>query len=134
MIEQKDTKDQALSRISERLSVIEKELANLQESYRVEKSAREADRNLLVESKDIKQQLQKLEHEAIIAEKQTDYNKVAEIKYAKMPALQKRLEEIDLKIAEKQKTASRINDSVQPEDIAMIISRWTGIPVAKLIQ
>lgn len=134
MIEQKDAKDQTLSRISERLSVIEKELANLQESYRVEKSAREADRNLLIESKDIKQQLQKLEHEAIIAEKQTDYNKVAEIKYAKIPALQKRLEEIDLKIAEKQKTASRINDSVQPEDIAMIISKWTGIPAAKLIQ
>lgn len=95
MIEQRDAKDQTLSRISERLSVIEKDLANLNESYRSEKSAREADRNLLIESKDIKQQLQRLEHEAVIAEKQTDYNKAAEIRYSQIPALQKRLDEID---------------------------------------
>jgi ATP-dependent Clp protease ATP-binding subunit ClpB len=54
----------------------------------------------LVETKKIKEQLQKLEHEAIIAEKQTDYNKVAEIKYSTIPNLQKQLTDIEQKLAE----------------------------------
>jgi ATP-dependent Clp protease ATP-binding subunit ClpB len=134
LIEKKDSTGPASARLDTRLSAIEKELANLNESYRSEKSAREADRNLLIESKDIKQQLQRLEHEAVIAEKQTDYNKAAEIKYGTIPSLQKRLQEIEAKILDLQKASSRINDSVQPEDIAMIIAKWTGIPAAKLIQ
>lgn len=80
----------------------------------------------MVETKTIKEQLQKLDHEAIIAEKQTDYNKVAEIKYSTIPSLQKRLSEIEKQLEEvKQQGKSGINDIVQPEDIAAIISKRT---------
>lgn len=135
LIEQKEANDLQSKRLSERISAIDKQLADLNESYRTEKTAREGDRNLLVETKKIKEQLQKLEHEAIIAEKQTDYNKVAEIKYSTIPNLQKQLTDIEQKLAEvKQQWKSGINDIVQPEDIAIIISKRTWIPVSKLIQ
>lgn len=135
LIEQKEANDIQSKRLQERISAIDKQLADLNESYRTEKTAREGDRNLLVETKKIKEQLQKLEHEAIIAEKQTDYNKVAEIKYSTIPGLQKRLTEIEQKLEEvKQQGKSGINDIVQPEDIATIISKRTWIPVSKLIQ
>ncbi|HCB51851.1 TPA: hypothetical protein DEP21_04800 [Patescibacteria group bacterium] len=87
-----------MNRISERLSVIEKQLADLNEKQRTEKTSWEEDRKLLNETKDIKEQIQRLEHEAVIAEKQTDYNKVAEIKYGKIPTLQKRLTDIEGKL------------------------------------
>ena len=126
LIEQKEANDTQSKRLQERISAIDKQLADLNESYRTEKAAREGDRNLLVETKKIKEQLQKLEHEAIIAEKQTDYNKVAEIKYSIIPGLQKRLTEIEQKLESvKQQGKSGINDIVQPEDIATIISKRT---------
>lgn len=127
LIEQKDGLNNAQKKHQqERLDAIDKQLADLNESYRTEKSAREGDRKLLIETKEIKEQLQKLEHEAIIAEKQTDYNKVAEIKYSKIPKLQKRLTDIEQKLNEvKQQGKSGINDIVQPEDIATIISKRT---------
>jgi len=136
IIEQKERSGDAESkRLQERISSIDKQLADLNESHRTEKTSREWDRNLLIETKKIKEQLQKLEHEAIIAEKQTDYNKVAEIKYSTIPGLQKRLSEIEKKLDEvKQQGKSGINDMVQPEDIATIISKRTWIPVSKLIQ
>ena len=136
IIEQKQwLSDAQAKRQQERLATIDKQLADLNESYRTEKTAREWDRNLLVETKKIKEQLQKLEHEAIIAEKQTDYNKVAEIKYSTIPNLQKQLTDIEQKLAEvKQQWKSGINDIVQPEDIAIIISKRTWIPVSKLIE
>ena len=126
---QKDDKHQ------NRLESIEKELADLREKYTVLIADREQDRNLLVESKEIKDQLAKLEHDAAIAEKQTDYNKVAEIRYKQVPDLQKKLEEIDRKIEEaKSSTDSVIKDMVEAEDIAKIIAKWTGIPVSKLVE
>lgn len=127
LIEEKsDLSDAQKKRQQERLATIDKQLADFNETYRTEKTAREGDRKLLVETKKIKEQLQKLEHEAIIAEKQTDYNKVAEIKYSKIPELQKRLADIEQKLDEvKQQGKSGINDIVQPEDIATIISKRT---------
>lgn len=68
----------------------------------------------------------KLEHEASIAEKQTDYNKVAEIMYGTLPQKRKQLEEIENKIEASKKTGNIVmKDIVEEEDIAAIISRWT---------
>lgn len=85
----------------------------------------------MVKIKDIKEQLQNLKHEAEIAEKNTDYNKVAEIKYSQIPALEKELERLENHNQEGQTT---IKDIVEPEDIASVVAKWTGIPASKLIQ
>ena len=76
-----------------------------------------------------------MEHEATIAEKQTDYDKVAQIRYSQIPALQKRLEEIDcVQTPNSTSPMFCISQLVTPADIANIIAKRTGIPASKLIQ
>jgi len=114
------------SKNDNRVKQIEKELAEKNEELNKLKSEWEDERKLIIEVKNIKEQIQKLEHEASIAEKQTDYNKVAEIRYGKIPQLQKQLTDFE-KRNETLKTQGKIliKDIVEPEDIAMIISKWT---------
>lgn len=131
--EQKENK--ATGKSSKRFKEIEKDLSELQEEFNVMKNEWEQERQLVIKSKELKEEIKKLEHEAEIAEQQTDYNKVAEIKYGKIPEKQKELKDIEKKI-EKAKTEGKlvIKDVVEPEDIAQVISKWTKIPVSKLVQ
>jgi len=119
----------------ERLANLDKEIAELRESYNSAKSTWDDDRSLIIQAKAIKEEIKKLEHDAQIAEKQTDYNKVAEIKYGKIPEKNKELENIESKIALSKETGNTaLKDSVESEDIATVVSKRTGIPVSKLIQ
>lgn len=118
-----------------RLGQIDKELSELKEEYNKFKTEWEDERQMVFKVKDYKEQIQKLEHEASIAEKQTDYNKVAEIRYWKIPALQNDLKQLEEKIEQwKQTWNVMIKDVVEPEDIAVIISKWTNIPISKLVE
>jgi len=118
-----------------RIQEIEKELSEIKEKYNIRKSERESDRKLLLETKEINEQIKQLQHDSEIAEKQTDYNKAAEIKYSQIPALENKLKEIEEKIQKsKQEWKIILKDIVEEDDIASIISKWTGIPVSKLIQ
>ena len=118
-----------------RVSAIERELADLRHDLATVKTAWEQDRSLLVETKSLKESLQTLAHEADIAEKQTDYNRVAELRYSKIPEVQKKLEAIEQKLeAAKASGSVVIKDTVDEEDIASIVAKRTGIPVSKLIQ
>jgi ATP-dependent Clp protease ATP-binding subunit ClpB len=135
-IEMQSTSDEKQKeKLKKRIEEIEKELADLREKFNTLKAEWESERELVIQAKKIKEQIKKLEHEAEIAEKQADYNKVAEIRYGKIPQLQKQLKEIEEKIEKaKQEGVLVIKDVVEPEDIANVISRWTGIPVTKLVQ
>ena len=135
-LELKSTSDEKQKeKLQKRIDEIEKELAELREKFNTLKAEWEAERELVIKAKKIKEEIKKLEHEAEIAEKQTDYNKVAEIRYGKIPQLQKELKEIEEKIEKaKQEWRLVIKDVVEPEDIAHVISRWTGIPVTKLVE
>lgn len=118
-----------------RIDEITKNLADIHESYSTAKSVRESDRELLIKVKSINEQLQQLEHEAQLAEKQTDYNKVAEIRHWRIPTIQKELEKIESKIeTAKSEWNIILKDSVDSEDIAMVIAKRTWIPVSKLVQ
>jgi len=86
-----------------RIQEIEKELSNIKEKYNIKKSERESDRKLLVETKEINKEIKDLHHEAEISEKQTDYNKAAEIKYSQIPKLESKLEQIETKIEQSKK-------------------------------
>jgi len=81
-----------------RLQEIEKELSEIKEKYNIRKSERESDRKLLLETKEINEKIKQLQHNSEIAEKQTDYNRAAEIKYSKIPELETKLKEIEEKI------------------------------------
>ena len=114
---------------ADRIQQIEKELAELKERYRSKKAGREAQKAQWEKIKNLKQQIKSLEHEAQIAEKQTDYNKVAQIRYGDIPQLQKELSELEHLESE----SHFHKDTVDAEDIAAIIAKRTGIPVSKLV-
>lgn len=127
--------DKKNEKIENKIKEIEKYLADLNEEYKVSKTQREWDKQLIMKTKDIKEQIKRLDHEAEIAEKQTDYNKVAEIKYSQIPSLQKELDNIEDIIEDAKKQWKLVfKDIVDEEDIAIIISKWTSIPVSRLIQ
>lgn len=114
---------------ADRIQQIEKELAELREQYQSKKADWEAQKAQWEQIKTLKQQIKTLEHEAEIAEKQTDYNKVAQIRYGDLPKAQKELAEL-----EKLESENALHkDTVDTEDIATIIAKWTGIPVSKLV-
>lgn len=118
-----------------RIKQIDKELAESKEEFASLKNEWEEEREFIIKSKTLKEQLQQLTHEAELAEKQTDYNKVAEIRYWKIPEVQKELDEIEKKVEQaKVEWKIVIKDLVEPEDIAQIISKWTWIPVSKLVE
>jgi len=128
-------KDGNKQKNKERIKEIEKELSNIKEKYLVAKNAWEEERSSFVKIKELKKNLSQLEHEAEIAEKQTDYNKVAEIKYGEIPKIQKEIKDIEKEIESTKQTGHiHLKDIVEPEDIAVIIAKWTGIPVSKLVE
>ncbi len=134
-IEKEALKFEEWEKAKDRIKAIEKELAELKEEFNKLRAEWEKDRQLILEAKKLKEEIQKLEHEAELAEKQTDYNKVAEIRYWKIPQLKKKLEEIEKKIEEaKREWRLVIKDVVEAEDVAAIISKWTWIPVSKLVE
>ena len=116
-----------------RITEIDKELSDLQEQYRAGKSRREQETHGIVQAKELKEQIKQLEHEATIAEKQTDYNKVAEIKYSKIPELHKQLAEQE-KLANQANSDGTFNDIVTANDIATVVAKRTGIPASKLVE
>lgn len=118
-----------------RLNNIEKDLAQLQEEYNTVKTSRESTKNLVDRMKSIKDEINSLNIQADQALQRSDYNTSAEITYGKIPALQKELEEVENTVEKaKEDGTLSVDDQVDPEDIAHIISRWTGIPASKLVQ
>lgn len=118
-----------------RIKEIEKVLANEKEQYNAAYSAWEQWRAKVANLKQLKEQLQQLIHEAETAEKQTDYNKVAEIRFGNIPELEGKIEQMTKELdTAREAWEAIIKDYVDEEDIAGIISRWTGIPVSKLVE
>ncbi len=118
----------------ERIKEIDMQLQDLHDQFTKGKQAWEHDKTLLVKAKQIKEDIMKLTHEADIAEKATDYGKVAEIRHGTIPSLEKELIALEKTLEEAQQAWTvTVKDRVEAEDIAAIISRWTWIPIQKLI-
>jgi ATP-dependent Clp protease ATP-binding subunit ClpB len=118
-----------------RISQIEKEIAELSESFQIAKSSWESAKSHVDRIKSIKDEINLLRIQAEQALQKSDYSLSAEITYGKIPTLEKELEMIDNQIEKaKQDGTLVIDDQVEPEDIARIISRRTGVPASKLIQ
>ncbi|MCQ2545087.1 MAG: ATP-dependent chaperone ClpB [Clostridia bacterium] len=116
-----------------RLDALEAELAELKDSSNAMRAQWESEKNAIAELKEAKQQLDELRHEIEEAERNYDLEKLAELKYGKLPELEKKLEEEKAK-AEAAQEARLLKEEVGEEEIAEVISGWTGIPVAKLVE
>ena len=116
-----------------RLKALEEELAELKDEDNALRAQWENEKNAIAEVKEVKQQLDDVRHEIEEAERRYDLEKLAELKYGKLPELEKKLEEEKAK-AEKAEEARLLKEEVGEEEIAEVISGWTGIPVAKLVE
>jgi len=115
-----------------RLEEIEKELANLEEEKRRLEAQYEEEKRILKEMASIKEEIEKLKNEAEIAKREGNYQKAAEIEYGKIVELTKKLEELEKEWEKRENTL--IKNAVDEESIAKVVSKWTGIPVAKMLQ
>ncbi|MDX2096476.1 MAG: ATP-dependent chaperone ClpB [Leptolyngbyaceae cyanobacterium bins.59] len=119
----------------ERLNKIERELADLKEDQSRLNAQWQAEKDVLDRRKTIKEEIDHVNIEIQQAERDYDLNRAAELKYGKLTDLQRQLEETEAKLAQAQKSAkSLLREEVTESDIAEIISKWTGIPLNKLVE
>ncbi|MBI2426884.1 MAG: ATP-dependent chaperone ClpB [Candidatus Kerfeldbacteria bacterium] len=118
----------------ERLKELEKELSNLKEQARRLELHWKNEKEVIAAIRQKKSEIDRLKSEADMKERQGDLQKVAEIRYGQIPTLEKEIQASEKKLQDIQKTTKILKEEVGEEDIAEVISRWTGIPVAKLLE
>ena len=117
-----------------RLLALEKELGDLQEDLNTKKAHWKNEKEAIGKIRSVKEAIDVAKREEELAERQGDLGRVAEIRYGKLVELTKRLEEENHKLAELQKDVKMLKEEVEEEDIAKVVSRWTGIPVEKMLE
>jgi ATP-dependent Clp protease ATP-binding subunit ClpB len=137
-IEREALKKEKDAASKERLRELEKDLADLRDDRDALKAQWEAERQELDKVRKTREELDEVRHQIEVAERNHDLNKVAELRYGKLPELERQLSE-----AEKQEKAAEsgsrkktrlLKEEVTPEEVAEVVSRWTGIPVSKLVE
>ncbi|GAA5522859.1 ATP-dependent chaperone ClpB [Aliifodinibius salicampi] len=118
----------------EKIENIEKELADLEEKRSTMRNQWDTERDLIKKTRDLKQAIETSRNEAEKAEREGKYEKVAELRYGTINQLEKDLEETKEQLEEVQEGRAMLKEEVEYEDIADIVSRWTGIPVRKMLQ
>ena len=132
-IEQVSLKKETDALSQSRLRDLEKELAELQDKFHSMKAKWENEKNAIGKVQSLREQIEQTNAAIEKAQREYDLNKAAELKYGKLPQLQKQLEEEE-KVAAAKKEDSLLRDRVTDEEIARIVARWTGIPVEKLVE
>ena len=117
----------------DRLTKLREELANLKDEYNEQKSRWEAEKNSVDEVKTLKSEIEKMHADIENAQLRYEYEKAAKLKYSDLPALEKKLAEAE-KRSEQSKANTMVHDTVTEEEISGIVAKWTGIPVAKLME
>ena len=117
-----------------KLQQLNKEIAELKEQETSYKAKWQSEKELVNKIQQNKQEIEQLKFEAEKAEREGDYGKVAEIRYGKLQALENEIKDIQEDLKHKQGDSAMIKEEVTAEDIADVVSRWTGIPVNKMLQ
>ena len=117
-----------------KLQQLNKEIAELKEQEISYKAKWQSEKELVNKIQQNKQEIEQLKFEAEKAEREGDYGKVAEIRYGKLQALENEIKDIQEDLKHKQGDSAMIKEEVTAEDIADVVSRWTGIPVNKMLQ
>ena len=118
----------------EHLQELQKELAELRSQFKEMKAKWENEKEAIGKVQQLREEIDQVNGEIEKAERSYDLNKLAELKYGRLPALQKELQEEERIAEEGQSNASLLHDKVTEEEIAKIVGRWTGIPVSKLME
>ncbi len=118
----------------EKLALLNKEIADLQEEVSQYKSKWQSEKGLVNKIQQNKQQIEQLKFEAERAEREGNYGLVAEIRYGKLKALEDEIEAINSQLHSAQGTEAMVKEEVTADDIAEVVSRWTGIPVTRMLQ
>ncbi len=116
----------------DRLAHLQKELAELNSAFQTKKAQWDNEKTLIEKVQGLREELENVKKEIAQAKQQYDLNKAAELQYGKLPQIQKQLEIEEEKV--KNEDLSLMHQNVSEEEIARIISRWTGIPIAKLTE
>ena len=132
-IEEASLKKETDELSKQRLTALEKEMAELRDSFNSKKAQWENEKNAVNKVQSLRADVESTKAEIEKATRTGDYAKAGELQYGKLPNLQKQLEEEE-KIADAKKESSLLRDRVTDEEIARIVARWTGIPVAKLVE
>ena len=132
-IEEASLKKETDELSKQRLTALEKEMAELRDCFNSKKAQWENEKNAVNKVQSLRADVESTKAEIEKATRTGDYAKAGELQYGKLPNLQKQLEEEE-KIADAKKESSLLRDRVTDEEIARIVARWTGIPVAKLVE
>ncbi|EHG23746.1 chaperone ClpB [Alloprevotella rava F0323] len=118
----------------QKLAALNKEISELEEREKDFRAKWEGERELLNKIQDNKKQMEQLKFEADRAEREGNYEQVAEIRYGKLKALQDEIDSIQEQLHQRQGAEALVKEEVTPDDIADVVSRWTGIPVSRMLQ
>ena len=132
-IEEASLKKETDELSKQRLDALEKEMAELRDTFNSKKAQWENEKNAINKVQSLRAEVESTKAEIEKATRTGDYAKAGELQYGKLPSLQKQLSEEE-KIAAEKKESSLLRDRVTDEEIARIVARWTGIPVAKLVE
>ena len=116
------------------LAEVQKELAELRDSFHGMKARWESEKQSIGKVQNLRQEIERINAEIEMAQNRYDLNRAAELKYGRLPQLQKELEEAEKQSEAPDREDSLLRDRVTEEEIARIVARWTGIPVAKLME
>ena len=117
-----------------KIAQLDKDIAELKEQETQFRAKWEGERELVNKIQQDKQEIENLKYEAERAEREGDYGKVAEIRYSKLKALEDDIKAIQAQLADAQNGNSLVREEVTADDIAEVVSRWTGIPVTRMLQ
>ncbi|MGM0368121.1 MAG: ATP-dependent chaperone ClpB [Actinomycetota bacterium] len=138
-IKQLEIEEQALKKEKDkgsknRMEKLQKELSDLKEKSNAMKAHWNEEKEVIQKIRSLKEEIDRTKTEAEKAERNTDLQKAAELRYGKLLELQKRLEEENKRLSELQKDEKMLKEEVEEEDIAETVSKWTGIPVSRLME
>ncbi len=133
-IEREALKKESDTASKDRLKKIEKEIADLKSESDALKAQWQAEKEGVQRLRTLREQIDQVKVDIERAERQYDLNKAAELKYGKLTELENKLKAEDTRLAEKQSGKRLLKEEVDEEDIAQVVSRWTGVPVTKLLE
>ncbi len=135
-IKQLEIEREAIKRENDQPKIkhLDKELADLKDKEKSYRAKWESEKNLVNNIQQDKQQIEQLKYEAEKAEREGNYERVAEIRYSKLQQLNDDIKKIQTQLKDTQGGAALVREEVTPDDIAEVVSRWTGIPVTRMMQ
>ncbi|HVM03394.1 MAG TPA: AAA family ATPase, partial [Acidimicrobiales bacterium] len=119
---------------AERLARLDEELANLREQADAMRAHWQAEKDAIAEIRALKEELESLRTSVERFEREGDYARAAEIRYGQLPEVERRVDEAGARLAKEQATSKMLKEEVDAEDVAEVVSKWTGVPVSRLLE